>query len=156
MEKYRSIVECKKTDAVSSKQELQAWEEICRVFNAKGLSPEYRPSHKIKVLWDNIKCDTRRKLSTLRQETFKTGKTKLLNIVNKQIVIVNKLLSIGGGRNPVKGDLFCLQVKEIIGSTADPMDNAFDDDALSGTLIFYCIANFNCYHFKIFIYFIEI
>ncbi|XP_033211705.1 uncharacterized protein LOC117169435 [Belonocnema kinseyi] len=106
VDKYRSIVESKKSDSVSNKQKLQAWEEICRAFNAKNISPEYRPAHRIKFLWDNIKRDTRRKLSALRQETFKKE----------------------GGRNPAKEELFCLKVKEIIGNAAEPMENNANDD----------------------------
>ena len=31
--KYKSTIECKKTDAKSSKQKADAWEELCTEFN---------------------------------------------------------------------------------------------------------------------------
>ncbi|XP_033216924.1 uncharacterized protein LOC117172801 isoform X2 [Belonocnema kinseyi] len=111
MEKYKNIIECKRTDAISSKCKQKTWNEICNEFNAKCISPEHRPADKLKLLWDNLKRSARKHLSTLRQETFKTG----------------------GGRNPVKEDLLCLQVKEILGSAIDPLDNPFDDDGLAGS-----------------------
>ena len=42
-------------------------------------------------------------------------------------------MKTGGGSNPIKEDPLCLQVKGILGSAIDPMDNAYDDEALEGT-----------------------
>ena len=41
-------------------------------------------------------------------------------------------MKTGGGSNPIKEDPLCLQVKGILGSAIEPMDNAYDDDALEG------------------------
>ena len=41
-------------------------------------------------------------------------------------------MKTGGGSNPIKEDALCLQVKGILGSAIEPMDNAYDDDAPEG------------------------
>lgn len=56
-----------------------------------------------------MKRTARKALNEIHQETFKTG----------------------GRRNVIKEDQLCLQIQEIIGPTAAPMKNAFDDDGLS-------------------------
>ncbi|XP_033213635.1 uncharacterized protein LOC117170724 [Belonocnema kinseyi] len=108
-EKYREVFKCKRTDAISSGQKLKAREEIHQIFNKRRVSPEHRPASKLKLLWDNIKRQTRKKLSTLRQKTFK----------------------IGDRRNAVKKNFFCRHVKEVNGPTSDPNGNQFDDDGIS-------------------------
>ncbi|XP_033217723.1 myb/SANT-like DNA-binding domain-containing protein 3 [Belonocnema kinseyi] len=109
VKKYKNIMENKRTDAATTKQKAQAWEKISQDFNANGISPEHRPAVKLKVLWGNLKRNTRKNFSNLRQETFKTG----------------------GGSNPLKEDPLAMQVEEIIGNTAEPMENAYDEAALS-------------------------
>ena len=41
-------------------------------------------------------------------------------------------MKTGGGSNPIKEDPLCLQVKGILGSAIEPIDNAYDDDTLEG------------------------
>ena len=73
MEKYKHIIECKRTDAISSKLKQKTWDRISLEFNAQSISPEDRPAEKLKLLWDNLKRNTRKHLSSLRQETYRTG-----------------------------------------------------------------------------------
>ena len=74
MEKYEHIIECKRTDAISSKSEQKTWDRISLEFNAQSISPEHRPAEKLKLIWDNLKRNTPKHLSSLRQETCRTGK----------------------------------------------------------------------------------
>lgn len=70
--KYYSVVECKKTDAGSSKIKTEQWKRIAQEFNASSLIME-REWQSLKTLWENLKKAARRNLTEQKQNTWSTG-----------------------------------------------------------------------------------
>lgn len=71
--KYKSIIENKKTDAVSVRSKLEAWVKVATEFNSN--STVYRTETQLRVCYDNIKHDTKKqyfieKVSLLNSKFF--------------------------------------------------------------------------------------
>ncbi|KAK4877005.1 hypothetical protein RN001_009511 [Aquatica leii] len=70
--KHSSTIECAKSDAVTWKQKVKVWEQLTAEFNsASGHLPKTTKSLKIK--YDGIKKDLRKKKAANRQQIFITG-----------------------------------------------------------------------------------
>ena len=52
VEKYKSTIECKKTDAKSAKEKLQAWTELCKEFNSSSMYAK-REVKQLQSSWKN-------------------------------------------------------------------------------------------------------
>jgi Myb/SANT-like DNA-binding protein len=57
VQKYKSIVENKKTDAVSNDRKKKTWEQITTEFNAQGSSN--RTTASLQRCWENLKSRTK-------------------------------------------------------------------------------------------------
>ncbi|KAG5868040.1 hypothetical protein JTB14_001732 [Gonioctena quinquepunctata] len=70
---YKSIIENKKTDAVTRREKEDAWVKITSLFNAS--SPEGIPRAKdsLKKCYDNIKKNKRKEVAQEKTEIKKTG-----------------------------------------------------------------------------------
>lgn len=70
--KHRSIIENKKTDAVTNKDKEAAWEKIARMFNASsGLAS--RNAKTLKLKYESLKKEAKKKMAKHRQDLYKTG-----------------------------------------------------------------------------------
>lgn len=58
--KYKNIVESKKTDKLSWKDKSNAWETIANEFNASAPNRTYRSTESLKKFYENLKKDTRK------------------------------------------------------------------------------------------------
>ncbi|XP_063920596.1 myb/SANT-like DNA-binding domain-containing protein 3 isoform X2 [Zophobas morio] len=68
-----SVIECKKTDAVSLEKKSKVWEEICAYYNAQ---PEVGCKHTTKQLkkcWANLKQAKRKIITEEKYDILKTG-----------------------------------------------------------------------------------
>ncbi|XP_067118202.1 myb/SANT-like DNA-binding domain-containing protein 3 [Centruroides vittatus] len=102
VEKYKSIIENKKTNAVSSKQKRSTWEVLTEEFNGiPGVT-----SRKSKQLWDcykNLKKKAVKEQSQKKAELFKTG-GGFPPVLNNSDVMAEKLLSMGVLTQPLHND----------------------------------------------------
>lgn len=70
--KYKSTIECKKTDAVSWKEKDKCWNTIATEFNARsGAVP--RAPKSLRVKYDNMKKTAKKKFAAEKMERYKTG-----------------------------------------------------------------------------------
>ncbi|XP_078486489.1 myb/SANT-like DNA-binding domain-containing protein 3, partial [Ciona intestinalis] len=69
---FKKVIECKKTDAVSSKQKDAAWQDVAQQFNACTSSAARNPSH-LMTAWRNLKTRGKKYSAARRRETFRTG-----------------------------------------------------------------------------------
>ncbi|CAG9763448.1 unnamed protein product [Ceutorhynchus assimilis] len=73
IEKYKNIIENKKTDGVSVKEKKETWEKICQEFNSASPSLHYRPMESLKKTYEKMKEEIRKKTAELKKELYKTG-----------------------------------------------------------------------------------
>lgn len=79
--KYASVVENKETDAVSWKAKKDIWDEIAMEFNSQS-GCTYREPVVIRLKYDCLKRDLKKKVATNRLEVYKTGggQAQILNL----------------------------------------------------------------------------
>ncbi|KAM7282562.1 hypothetical protein ISCGN_002709 [Ixodes scapularis] len=69
--KHKTIIECKKTDSVSSNLKNETWEKLCNEYNClPGVSP--RDSNQLKKCWGNLKQKWKNERSDEKRKTHKT------------------------------------------------------------------------------------
>lgn len=97
--KYKMVIENKKTDAVMVSEKNEAWFKITQEFNSVSPNNVFRPTDSLKKYWENIKDDVRRRAGQDRTSLYKTGggppspKIKkpeedvLLGIINKKTIM---------------------------------------------------------------------
>lgn len=110
IQKYKGIIECRKTDAINNEKKNSTWSKIASEFNSSsGVS--YRDSKILKNKYENIKKRTKKKSAVEKSSIFHTGGGPSENITY----------------TPVEE-----QVKDILGVRIDGLDSKLDDDALLG------------------------
>ena len=70
--KYKSTIECKKTDAKSSKQKADTWEELCAEFNANSVYTK-REVKNLQSYWKNLKTRAKADAALQRRDRITTG-----------------------------------------------------------------------------------
>lgn len=70
---FKSIVECKKTDAVTWRQKDEAWNKITANFNSQLPDGCSRSKDSLRKLYDNLKKNARKTVAEEKKEIFKTG-----------------------------------------------------------------------------------
>ncbi|XP_031345540.1 uncharacterized protein LOC116172463 [Photinus pyralis] len=105
--KYKVIIENKKTDAITWKQKQTTWEEITNEFNANN--DVYRSCKNIKGKYENLKKNAKKKFATEKRNVYKTG---------------------GGVDKPVLITETDQKIKEIIGISLEGLINQFDSDVI--------------------------
>lgn len=71
--KYRSVIENKKTDAVTNKDKDDAWTKIATTFNAASSETAVRTAKTLKLKYEGVKKLTKKKMTVHRQELYRTG-----------------------------------------------------------------------------------
>ena len=70
--KFKSVIENKKTDAVTNRDKEAAWIEIENMFNAiSGTAARNKKALKLK--YEGLKKSTKKKMALNRQQLYKTG-----------------------------------------------------------------------------------
>lgn len=106
IELHRDVIECKRTDTVTTRNKDVVWDKISTEFNALGLSK--RTAKQIRLWWENQKKRARSRLAQNRVNTVKTG----------------------GGPCEWSSDPWDERVAGIVASNFMPLKNEFDCDAL--------------------------
>lgn len=70
--KFRDIIENKKTDAITNKEKDVAWTKVADLFNAAS-GVAIRSSKTLRLKYESIKKNTKKKAAHNRQELYKTG-----------------------------------------------------------------------------------
>lgn len=92
VEKHKEVVECKKTDAVSSNTKETEWQAIETKFNAECGTG--RTSKMLRSKWDSLKKTTKKEYAEYKQRLYKTGGGPPADL--KLHKISDKVLSIIG------------------------------------------------------------
>lgn len=71
--KYRSVIENKKTDAVTNKDKEAVWSTIAATFNAASSGSTVRTSKTLKLKYESLKKCAKKKMTLHRQELYRTG-----------------------------------------------------------------------------------
>ncbi|KAG7308841.1 hypothetical protein JYU34_006095 [Plutella xylostella] len=73
VDKFKHIIENKKTDAATNKEKETAWKKIELSFNSSGITTSVRSWKTLKLKYEGIKKTMKKKSSLQRQEMYKTG-----------------------------------------------------------------------------------
>uniref|UniRef100_A0A1Y1K3J6 Regulatory protein zeste n=1 Tax=Photinus pyralis TaxID=7054 RepID=A0A1Y1K3J6_PHOPY len=109
--KYKHIIECKKTDALTWKDKDATWIKISDAFNASVM--EKKTPEQLRTKYDNLKKDARRYFAKQRQDIYRTGGGVIENVIRdilKHIfekIRVITTLSMEGIEPPVGDSDFC-------------------------------------------------
>ncbi|XP_077257677.1 uncharacterized protein LOC143894879 [Temnothorax americanus] len=73
LEKYKNVIEIKKSDATTLKDKDIAWNNICEEYNESTLISQERNVQQLKKLWGNLKQTQRDALTKEKQSRLATG-----------------------------------------------------------------------------------
>lgn len=106
IEMHKGLLECKRTDTVTSKAKLEEWERVASEFNAMhGVGQ--RTGKQLRLWWENQKKRSRNRLADVKVQQSKTG----------------------GGTCSAKFSDWDERVADISGAKFQPLANVFDSDA---------------------------
>ncbi|XP_070380698.1 myb/SANT-like DNA-binding domain-containing protein 3 [Dermacentor albipictus] len=103
--KYKEVIENKRTDAVSLSAKAKAWEKLCAEYNSRPFV-RARDAKQLKKLWDNMK------------QRWKLEKAKQIHYV----------MITGGGPPPQPMDDRLAQVEAVVPHLTVRVPNPFDSD----------------------------
>lgn len=111
-EKYKHVIEYKKTDATSWKQKEDTWFKIWNEYNAN--STVHRDKDSLKKCYNNQKRSTRKVMAKNKQDVYQTGgglnKAPLVSPVDEATLLVMNKTTVNGLNNNYDDD----RIKEII------------------------------------------
>lgn len=110
VEKYKNIIECKKSNALTWKDKEKAWSKIESEFNSKNSGNAFRSVKHLKEKYNNLKKETKRKFALEKSNASKTG---------------------GGPFTPIKVTDVNLAIKNILGEQVSGLQNSYDCDSLN-------------------------
>lgn len=110
VEKYRNIVECKKSGVITWKQKEAGWKKIENEFNSRSSSSAFKSSKILKVKYANMKKKTKEKFAHNKQNMLKTG---------------------GGTSKMQEYTDIDLTIKSIVGAQLDGLNNNYDSDSFT-------------------------
>ncbi|KYN00509.1 UPF0439 protein C9orf30 like protein, partial [Cyphomyrmex costatus] len=73
LDKYKNVIEIKKSNATTLKDKDIAWSEICTKYNHSALICEEISVQQLKKLWANLKQSQREALTKEKQSRLATG-----------------------------------------------------------------------------------
>ena len=97
VEKYKSTVECKKTDAKSAKEKFQAWTELCEEFNSTSTYAK-REAKQLQSFWKNIKTRAKADAVFVRRETQATGGGPPVKLKEDTELVQSKFLTANNSK----------------------------------------------------------
>ncbi|XP_045459556.1 fibrinogen silencer-binding protein-like [Melitaea cinxia] len=122
VEKNKLVIENKKSDAVTWAEKERCWKSIEIDFNsASGVT--FRSAKTLRLKYEGIKRDTRKKSALIRAETYQTG---------------------GGPSSAPVLTPSEVKVKEMILLSIDGMDSKFDSDHLPNTVVSFSPSQNTC------------
>lgn len=73
LDRFKDVIERKKSDNTSLKEKEVAWKEICTTYNESAIITQQRTTQQLKKLWANIKQQQRDAITKERQSRMATG-----------------------------------------------------------------------------------
>lgn len=70
--KHKGVIECKKTDAVSTQEKNKAWESIAEEYNCSSGASQ-RTVTQLKSFYKNAKSNLKKNIAANRASIFRTG-----------------------------------------------------------------------------------
>lgn len=115
VQKFKHIIECKKSGNTNWIEKKNAWQNIENEFNSKNTRNIFRNAEGLKEKYNNLKKKTKKKITEEKMNIRKTG---------------------GGSYNPLTLNETDQIIYEIIGPQIDGLKNNYDDDAgLCGVIL---------------------
>lgn len=108
VEKYKNIIESKKSNAVTWKDKEKAWLKIECEFNNKNNDNTFRSAKHLKEKYNNLKKGTKKKFAIEKMNISKTG---------------------GGSYTPILVTDVDLTIKEMLGAQVSGLQNSYDSDS---------------------------
>jgi len=108
VEKYKNIIESKKSNVVTWKDKEKAWLKIECEFNSKNNDNTFRSAKHLKEKYNNLKKNTKKKFAIEKMNISKTG---------------------GGSYTPILVTDVDLTIKEILGPQVSGLQNSYDCDS---------------------------
>lgn len=108
VEKYKNIIESKKSNVLTWKDKEKAWSRIEIEFNSKNSGNAFRSVKNLKEKYNNLKKCTKRKFALEKMNVTKTG---------------------GGAFTPTAVTDVELAIKEILGEQVSGLQNSYDCDS---------------------------
>ena len=108
VEKYKTIIESKKSNSVTWKDKEKAWLKIESEFNSKNNDNTFRSVKHLKEKYNNLKKNTKKKFAIEKMNISKTG---------------------GGSYTPIAVTDVDLTIKEILGPQISGLQNSYDCDS---------------------------
>lgn len=71
--KYKHIIECKKTDAITWREKESTWKKVADLFNSQCPSGVHRPAASLKKYYENIKKNVRKDVANEKASIKCTG-----------------------------------------------------------------------------------
>jgi hypothetical protein len=105
-EGYRGVIECKRTDTVTTKLKDETWRQLAEQYNSKPTVLK-RSAKQLRLWWDNQKKRSRSRMADNKVKRVKTG----------------------GGPCDWTSDVWDERVASISAANFEPLVNAFDSDA---------------------------
>lgn len=120
---FKSIIECKKTDAVTWRQKDEAWEKITSNFNAQLPDGCSRSKDSLRKLYDNLKKNARKTVAEEKKDMFKTGggtpDTGPVDLTTELVLDIVNPKTIYGLENPYDSDKVQLISLDTIDDTTE-------------------------------------
>lgn len=108
VEKYKKVIESKKSNSVTWKDKETAWLKIECEFNSKNNDNTFRSVKHLKEKYNNLKKNTKKKFAIEKMNISKTG---------------------GGSYTPISVTDIDLMIKEILGPQVSGLQNSYDCDS---------------------------
>ena len=94
VKEWRRIIECKKTDQVSSQEKLNAWKDIEREFNSK-FTHTFRSMKVLRTKYCNLKSTSKQNFAADKRATYGTGggspKPKMASVIDHKLCIFARM-----------------------------------------------------------------
>lgn len=108
VEKYKNIIESKRSNVVTWKNKKKAWLKIECEFNSRNNDNTFRSAKHLKEKYNNLKKSTKKKFATEKMNISKTG---------------------GGSYTPTLVTDIDLTIKEMLGAQVSGLQNCYDCDS---------------------------
>lgn len=99
---FKSIIESKKTDAVTWKDKEAAWDTVASQFNALSPNATFRSADSLKKCYENIKHTAKKQSAEERNEIIKTGggraKTGVTDPVHEKVLSIMNSKTVRGSK----------------------------------------------------------
>ncbi|KAJ3661725.1 hypothetical protein Zmor_006112 [Zophobas morio] len=132
LERFRPVLEDKKTDGTSLKEKRKAWDQAVEEFNAMSSSGP-RTTQQFKFLWSNMKRVAKKTVAAVNKRRYIDEEcdedVDVEQLIKKRREEKKHITKTGGGKyQPSELTEVDARLLAMIESQAKPLANIYDDD----------------------------